>query len=82
METDEVMSVVVETLRGPCGVREPITGESRLQEDLELDSMGMLALAVGLENRFRVKLEEDPKNVPATVDELVSLLSRRLETAR
>lgn len=78
MGTDELMKVVAEVLEGPCGVRRPITGESRLLEDLELDSMGMLALAVGLENRFRVKLEEDPENAPATVNELVSLLSQRL----
>lgn len=78
MSTDQLMDIVIETLKGPCGVKKSILPESRLHEDLELDSMGMLALAVGLENRFRVRLEEDPANAPQTVGELVKLLQQRL----
>lgn len=70
---------VEQVLRGPCGVRAEITAESRLAEDLHLDSMGMLALAVGLENRYRVRLEENPEQPPETVSEVVALLERRVK---
>jgi acyl carrier protein len=65
---------VLEILRGPCGVTAKITPESRLVEDLELDSVGMLCLAVGLENKFRVKLEENPEEPPDTVQDVLTLL--------
>jgi acyl carrier protein len=71
--------IVEETLRGPCGVKTMITAESRLMEDLHLDSMGMLALAVGLENRFRIRLDEDPEQPPVTVDDVVHLLRKQLK---
>jgi len=59
-------------------VRVEIKPESRLVEDLKLDSMGMLALAVGLENRLRIKLDEDPERPPETVADVAELLSTRL----
>lgn len=48
-------------------------------EDLELDSVGLLCLAVGLENHYRVKLEENPEEPPATVEDVVNLLAKALE---
>ena len=70
---------VLEVLRGPCGVSGEITLASRLVEDLELDSVGMLCLAVGLENKFRVKLDENPDKPPDTVSDVRVLLERALE---
>lgn len=80
-EREELLSEVCKVLRGPCGVTEPIRWDRRLVEDLGLDSVGFLALAVGLENRFRVNLEEDPERPPYTVAELVDLLQERLSEA-
>ena len=37
----------------------PIAAEDDLLRDLALDSLGLTVLAVGLENRFRVKLSEE-----------------------
>lgn len=51
----------------------------RLKEDLRLDSMAMIVVAVGLENRFRVKLEEQDAGELATVGDLVALVARRVE---
>jgi acyl carrier protein len=50
---------------------------SRLKEDLELDSLAMIVVAVGLENRFRVKLEEQDAGVLVTVADLAQLVERR-----
>lgn len=82
MSFQELFDSVVQILKGPCGVKNPIRAESRLMEDLHLDSMGMLALAVGLENRYRLKLAEDPEHPPETVADVVKLLAQRLEEAK
>lgn len=53
----------------------------RLKEDLHLDSMAMIVVAVGLENRFRVKLDEGDAGAIVTVGDLVALVQRRLTEA-
>lgn len=54
---------------------------ARLKEDLHLDSMGMIVVAVGLENRFRVKLQEEDADAILTVGDLVALVIRRMAEA-
>lgn len=80
MTQEDCFLAVKSVLRGPGGVNSPIEAASRLSEDLKLDSMGMLALAVGLENRFKIKLGEDPESPPQTVADVVELLGQRLGT--
>jgi acyl carrier protein len=50
----------------------------RLKEDLQLDSMAMIIVAVGLENRFRVKLNEGDAGAIVTVADLVKLVEKRV----
>lgn len=49
-----------------------------LLKDLQLDSLGITVLAVGLENRFRVKLSEDDAAGVLTVADLAKLVTRRV----
>ncbi len=49
-----------------------------LLKDLQLDSLGITVLAVGLENRFRVKLSEEDAAGVLTVADLAKLVSRRV----
>ena len=49
----------------------------RLAGCAELDSVGLLTLAVGLEDRFRVKLAEQDAPGLETFADLVSLVIRR-----
>lgn len=49
-----------------------------LLKDLQLDSLGLTVLAVGLENRFRVKLSEEDAAGVITVSDLAKLVSRRV----
>ena len=53
-----------------------ITDASRLQDDLGLDSMTLLSLALEVENFLGCALEEDPENVhpPKTSDYLSQTL--------
>jgi acyl carrier protein len=53
-----------------------------LVADLHLDSMELLTLAVGLENRFRVKLDEADSTGVKTVDDLAGLVARRVREVR
>lgn len=54
---------------------------ARLKEDLHLDSMAMIVVAVGLENAFRVKLQEEDAGDIRTVADLVQLVVKRVGEA-
>jgi len=62
-----------------CGVTDNVTLDARLQEDLGLDSMGLLTLALETENHFDLCLEEPPDQPPQTVRELIDLVEQRLK---
>ena len=49
----------------------------RLVGDLQLDSLGLMVMAVGLENRFRIKLSEEDAQDIQTVEDLTRLVASR-----
>jgi len=54
----------------------------RLIEDLQLDSMTMTALAVGLEDRFQVILTDVPPGDIVTLADLAAWVARKSEEER
>lgn len=60
----------------------PVLPDHELKRDLNLDSMAMIVVAVGLENRFRVKLQENDAEQIVKVADLVKLVVRRVEESR
>ena len=50
----------------------------RLVEDLRLDSLRLLTLAIEVEDRFRVALDEEDEAAIETVGDLVALVGRKL----
>jgi len=55
--------------------------DDELRDFPELDSVGLIVLAVGLEDRFRVKLDDADATAASTVGDLVRIVGRRvLET--
>jgi acyl carrier protein len=52
-----------------------------LLADLGLDSLGLTVLAVGLENRYRVKLSQEDAVGIRTVSDLAALVARRTEAS-
>jgi acyl carrier protein len=56
----------------------PVEPGHELLRDLQLDSLGLTVLAVGLENRFRVKLSEEDSVGLSTVEDLARLVSARV----
>lgn len=75
---EQILREVVAVLRGPCGVPFEIFEGSRLGEDLQLDSVGLLALALNLEKRYEVRLPDNPGSPPQTVGDIVDLLEKTL----
>ena len=52
--------------------------EMDLIDDLELDSLLLLTLAIEVENRFRICLEEEDEMAIRTVSDLVETVHRKL----
>ena len=58
-----------------------LTVEMDLIDDLELDSLLLLTLAVEVENRFRVCLDQEDEAAIRTVGDLAETVHRKLEQA-
>lgn len=52
-----------------------ITADSRLEGDLNLDSLDRLSVAMDVEDEFGVELPDEALEIVATVRELVALLT-------
>lgn len=57
----------------------PLSPELRLVEDLRLDSVGILTLAVEVEDRFRICLDAADEAAIRTVGDLERVLRTKLE---
>lgn len=56
----------------------PLTSEMRLVEDLALDSLRLMTLAMEVEDHFRICLDEDDEEAIETVGDLASIIARKL----
>jgi acyl carrier protein len=77
---DRIQRQIVAILHQHCGIQhdQPLTSQARLQEDLGLDSMGLITLALEIENHWQLYLAEPPEAPPHTLGELVALVAQRL----
>jgi acyl carrier protein len=76
--SDAILAGIGELVRQHLGWQGPLEPEMRLIEDLQLDSVRLLTLAVEVENRFRVVLDEADETAVATVGDLVEMVRRKL----
>jgi len=74
----EVVSEIRRILGEELEWRGAVEPAHDLLKDLQLDSLGITVLAVGLENRFRVKLSEEDAAGVLTVSDLAKLVTRRV----
>ena len=72
-----MLAEVARVLREELGLTRDVQPGDELVRDLQLDSVGVLTLVVGLENRFRVALAEEDAEGVRTVADLVELVERR-----
>jgi acyl carrier protein len=75
---DEILAGVRAVAREHLGYGGELEPGMRLVEDLELDSIRLLTLAMEVENRFRVRLEEADEAAIETVGDLVAAVRRKL----
>lgn len=79
--TDDELFAAIAVLGGErMGWGPGITPGTRLIEDLHLDSLQLLTLAVEVENRFRVRIPPDDEAGVRTVGDLVAVVRRHLST--
>lgn len=78
MTRAEILQAMTEVAATYVGIRPPLAPEQRLVEDLRLDSLKLLTLAVEVENRFRVRLEPEVEARIRTVGDLVEAVAARL----
>jgi acyl carrier protein len=72
-----VTAEIARVLRDELGLTREVKPGDDLVTDLQLDSVGLLTLVVGLEDRFRVALAEDDASRVRTVAELAALVAQR-----
>ena len=75
---DEVIAEMKRIAERELELAGRIAPGAQLVRDLGLDSLGMTVLAVGLENRFRIRLQETDAEGIVTVEDLARLVVRRL----
>ena len=77
----EILAEIRRLLSVELEIEEPAHLDSGLARDLGVDSMGGITLAVGLEDRFRVKLPDQDAATVVTVGDLVELVQRAIREA-
>ena len=78
----QVLDAIRTIARTELEMERPISPEDDLLRDLALDSLGLTVLAVGLEDRFRVKLSEEDAAGVQTVADLARHVASRTEAPR
>ena len=75
---DAIAALAEEKLGSPG----PIEPETRLVEDLDLDSIRLLTLAMEVEDHFRICLDEDDEASITTVGDLVAVVEDKLAASQ
>lgn len=70
--TSQIIDGIAEVARQHLGWKGELRPEMRLVEDLELDSLKTLTLALEVENHFRVSLDEEAEIL--TVGDLAAII--------
>jgi acyl carrier protein len=73
-----VLTGIREVAREHLGWSDELPKDARLREDLELDSIQLLTLAVEVENFFRVRLEPEDEQEIETVADLVDVVTAKV----
>ena len=77
MPMDEVLAEIRRVARDELGLSRAVRDGDDLVADLQLDSVALLTLVVGLEDKFRIALKEEDAAAVRTVRELAALVEER-----
>ena len=73
-----ILTGIAAVAREHLGWHGELAPEMRLVEDLRLDSLRLLTLAIEVEDRFRVALDPEDEAAIVTVGDLVAVVGRKL----
>lgn len=79
MERSAIEAKMTELLVEELGLEaEKISAGSRFEEDLEVDSLGVVELLMALEDNFGVQIPDEEAESLTTVGEAVDLVAKKL----
>ncbi len=79
MDRTEIESKLTDLLVDELGIdRDAIEGDARFEEDLDVDSLGVVELLMALEDNFGVKIPDEEAEAITTVGEAVDLVEKKL----
>ena len=79
MEVNEVFDKVKSLFEEELGIdSEKITMDAKLEEDLEIDSLGILEVVMAFEDEFEIEIDDEELTDVGTVGQAVNLLHSNL----
>jgi acyl carrier protein len=79
MDRTEIESKLTDLLVDELGIeRDDITDDAKFEEDLDVDSLGVVELLMALEDNFGVKIPDEEAEQITTVGEAVDLVEQKL----
>ena len=79
METNEVFDKVKGLFVEDLGIDESkVTKEAKLEEDLEIDSLGIVEVVMAFEDEFDIEIDDEELADVSTVGEAVKLLHSKI----
>ena len=79
MDKEQVASKLEDLLVDELGIdRDKIKAEARFEEDLEIDSLGVVELLMALEDNFGVKIPDEEAEKIGNVGQAVDLVVQKL----
>ena len=79
METNEVFEKVKGLFVEDLGIEESkVTMDAKLEEDLEIDSLGIVEVVMAFEDEFEIEIDDEELTDVGTVGQAVNLLHSKL----
>ena len=79
MEVNEVFEKVKNLFVEDLGIdAEKVTMEAKLEEDLEIDSLGIVEVVMAFEDEFSIEIDDEELTDVGTVGQAVNLLHSKL----
>jgi|TARA_B100001059_G_scaffold236600_1_gene288155 acyl carrier protein len=79
MEVNEVFEKVKNLFVDELGIdAEKVTMEAKLEEDLDIDSLGIVEVVMAFEDEFEIEIDDEELTDVGTVGQAVNLLHSKL----
>jgi acyl carrier protein len=79
MDTEDIKAAIKQSISGVTGIAaEAISDSAAYQDDLGLDSLAILEIAVDVETRFKFQATDEELSSIRTIEDTVQLVRKRL----